>query len=632
LALSHTARGLKEANIPAETLEFDAKFADVAERNQAMGRQINEIDAEVASLREQIQSEAQGVLGQARLIGVTLSKICLDSRLQTMRFDTLIIDELSTVPFPLMLVSLALAAKRVVFFGDPRQLPPICISESKAAHFWLRRDTYEILGLERLDEVTCKLVWQRRMPPAVLELVKSQVYEGKLETWPEIREDKKADLEHPPLEGAHIWFVDTSSLNPWSAHDPNKSRYNLYSAEIVMEFISQHFKPAIRDLDASLGVAVICPYRAQTQLIKKLCKARFGKMPEGLSIHTIDAFQGEERDIVILDLVDGPRRRPGRLTEAYERRRHQESMGVTLTKARRLLNVAITRTKRRLVIVGNKEYFERELKDPEEFIRWILARVTKEQACRWVDGEDYLRILTGILVETDRFLDEHTFYRRLREDLKRCSRSLVILSPFITMPRVRELRDTLISLVNRGVKVSVVTRPLREMDFGVPVVRQLEEWGCVMKYRHNMHEKVVFVDNHIAYYGSLNVLSHTGCTRETMQRLEGEEVVSLLAHFADVLGPPPPTPSPPPPPRRFLTPEETRRELKRLRWKIAEQRRVPAFSVLYNNTIEIILDYPPLGKDELHTLLEECGEKHLKDAIAPFLDEIMWILQRSRPE
>lgn len=622
--LNEAKTAAAQASIPTTPQEYNEWVSLIAQRLQELSEEAERLEVGLNALREQIEETTKEILARAKLVGVTLSKICIEASLYGSRFDTVIIDELSNAPLPFIFVALGLPAKRVVFLGDPKQLPPICLSETEVARFWLAADLYERVPTHQ--RVTVQLRNQRRMPQAIVELVNSAVYEGKLRTPPEIEAEKLQDLKLPPFADRHIILVDTSSLNPWSAHDQNGSRYNLYSAEIVYEVLIQEILSSIGDVTGSVGI--ISPYRAQAQLIKKLCRCRLDEKKQRLiRFSTVHAFQGEERDIVVLDLTAGPPARPGFLSEQWERMRNPERSANALTNVRRLLNVGITRAKRRLVIIANRQYFERKLEDSNEFVRYLLAN-TRARG-RWLDGEDYLRVLSASPAGTLRFLNASSFYRCLREDAARCRSSLAIVSPFVTRQRVQDLQDMIRALITRGIRVSVVTRPLSEMDFGVDAVRLLRTWGVEVIYRPRTHEKLTILDNQVAYYGSLNILSYKD-TKETMQCLEGEEVVRLIAQFANVLGPLPfghatsrteRTATAP------MTREDCERELKKLRQKIAIQRHVMPYWVLYNNTIEALLDHPPRSEEALYDILEEMGERHLRDALAPFLDEIMAILK-----
>ncbi len=469
------------------------------------------------------------------------------------------------------------------------------------------------------------------MPESVVELVNHRMYEGKLRTPELTKQDKDKDLHHPPFEGGNVIFVDTSTLNPWCAWDTNYSRYNLYSAEIVSEIVSKEIRPAIK-VQKVANVGVIAPYRAQKKLIRKICESKFDKekVQKFIEFHTVDAFQGQERDVIVIDLTAGPPLPPGlRLSEQEEREKNPQHER-SVSKVSRLLNVAITRTKKKLIIVGNKEYFERHLANGE-FVLEVIELATR--GWHQPPGTSVLQLrYDAELGGSSRFLDATSFYVHLRQDFQRCKTSAVIISPFVTLNRVGDLRPDILSMLKRGVKVTVVTKPLREAEFGRDALKQLESWGCDIKQRSRTHEKVVLIDDKIGYYGSLNTLSHKD-TKELMFRFEGEEVSSLLCQFTGVLGPvviPRHRQIAADAGTRRLSRDECRGKLKHLRFKIATQRHIPFYAPLYNQTIEALLDNPPTTEEELVEALMLNGEKQLKH-LTPFLDEILSILGRYNP-
>ncbi len=645
---TEAARKLQNARLPLEASKFEERMQHVSTDNAHLQIQIAELNRQIQEIQEKIDKVRENVLLNVKVIGATLSKICLEGTREHFRCDTLIIDELSTAPFPFVLVALGLPVKRAVLFGDPKQLPPISISQTAAAKFWLQRDTYEII---EHNSVSAQLVEQWRMPPSVVELINQRMYDGILRTPPEFEKKKQEELNDLPFEGANVIFVDTTSVNPWCAYDVNYSRYNLYSAEIVAEIISQEIRDAIKTgaiKSGTVGVGVICPYRAQKKLIKKICEARFKeKIKEYVDFHTVDSFQGEQRDVIILDLTAGPPLLRGlRLSEAAERAQFSD-FPRTISKVSRLLNVAVSRTEKKLIIIANKDYFERKLgEDKHEFVIELIQRATsrlkpqkseasldllsgqKIQGYLWIDGEDFLRREIGLPKGVSRFMDESTYYSRLRDDFDQCRTSTVIVSPYLTRNRVEELKPEILRMKRRGVIVTVITKALTEYDYGQDALRLLESLGCVVKQRPKTHEKIVFVDNQIAYYGSLNTLSHRD-SKETMYRFEGDQVVELLKQFVGILGPSPrsTTESRRRESSQWLTRDECGSKLKYERWRIASQRHIPFYAVLYNNTIEALLDNPPSTEEDLYEALQECGERQMQN-LAPFLDEILAILQR----
>ena len=636
---------LRNNNIPLEFSEFEGVLGNLENQQLELSSSLEKIKEDVQSIQDQLDEIAKNVISQARIIGLTLSKLCIDPNVSKLHCENVIIDELSTAPFPLVLVALIAPTKRAIFFGDPKQLPPISLSKTDYSQKYLQRDTYEIINQHK--NVRCELTEQWRMPVSIVDFVNTEIYEGKLRTHPkfeeqrnkDIFEDEKSPFVNNPFKDHQVIFIDTSSINPWCGYDANQSRYNLYSAHIIAELIAQEVEEksewANAKEDEKKKIGVICPYRAQKQLLKKLAHSRLEMMGKSellenyIDFHTVDSFQGEQRDVVILDLTAGQPSSPGiRLSEKIE---FEIAGKRPVSKVRRLLNVAITRTKYQLVIVANKNYFEREFKDDKsEYVLDIIKRASggKGKYHASIDGEDLLRGQKKTKSGNSLFLSEKDFYDYVKQDFESATSSVVIVSPFITQNRVQDLIPQITGMLKRRVKVWIVTRPVEDADFGVGALRTLEQLGCVVKQRKRTHEKIVIIDNKVAYYGSLNALSHKD-TREVMHRIQGEQITQLIQQFIDVIGytnksniqQHQKSIS------EWLTREECEGKLKYIRWTIATQRHIPFYAVLYNQTIDELLNRSPQTEEALYELLDECGEKQMKH-LGPFLEEILSVLQR----
>lgn len=636
---------LRINNVPLEFSQFQSELANLESQQLKLSSSLEKIKEDVQSIQDQLDEIAKRVISQARIIGLTLSKLCIDPTVPKLQCENVIIDELSTAPFPLVLVALIAPTKRAIFFGDPKQLPPISLSKTDFSQKYLQHDTYEILNQHK--NVRCELTEQWRMPASIVDFVNTEIYEGKLRTHPaceeqrnkDIFESEKSPFVNNPFKDHQVIFIDTSSINPWCGYDANQSRYNLYSAHIIAEIIAQEVeeKPdwANDKEEERKKIGVICPYRAQKQLLKKLSFSRLemigkSKLLENyVDFHTVDSFQGEQRDVVILDLTAGQPSGPGiRLSEKIE---FEIAGKRPVSKVRRLLNVAITRTKYQLVIIGNKNYFEREFKDDKsEYVLDIIKRASRGKGKYYasIDGEDLLRDQKKMKSGNSLFLSERDFYEHLKQDFESATSSVVIVSPFITQNRVQDLVPQITGMLKRRVKVWIVTRPVEDAEFGVGALRALEQLGCIVKQRKRTHEKIVIIDNKVAYYGSLNTLSHKD-TREVMHRIQGEQITQLIQQFIDVIGYSSKSSIQQQlkPISASLTREECEGKLKHIRWTIATQRHIPFYAVLYNQTIDELLNRAPQTEEALYELLDECGEKQMKH-LGPFLDEILSILQR----
>ncbi len=132
--------------------------------------------------------------------------------------------------------------------------------------------------------------------------------------------------------------------------------------------------------------------------------------------------------------------------------------------------------------------------------------------------------------------DESTFYKAFLKDLASCEKEIVIVSPFITNTRAQVLRPILQKQVDRGVKVTLITRHPSEHDQNMAVqaegeIAELEIVGVkVLFARGNHHQKLAVLDRKILWEGSLNIMSQVR-SREVMRRIENKHCASEMLRF-----------------------------------------------------------------------------------------------------
>ncbi len=209
------------------------------------------------------------------------------------------------------------------------------------------------------------------------------------------------------------------------------------------------------------------------------------------------------------------------------------------------MNVAISRAKNHLIVVANLTHLDRLLPSAS-LLRGVLYDIQEKGTV--VHGSDLLalrpieRDLEGLLgrvkldvdAETLGIFNHSAFDPAFEDDVRAAKESVVIFSGFVTPSRVSKLGDLLRAKVANGVKVRCVTRPPHRngsMDraSSKEALDYLEGIGCVVDCRARIHEKVVLIDNKIVWHGSLNVLSHTHLTDESMTRLVNSGFAEAVA-------------------------------------------------------------------------------------------------------
>lgn len=267
----------------------------------------------------------EAVLGRADVVCATLSM--LDGHVLSNRsFDVALLDEATQALEPLALGAF-LKAQTVILAGDPRQLAATVISmEAKRAG--LGTSLFERVLTDFGEEVKRMLKEQHRMNERLMRFPSRELYGGELRAHPSVKDRLLADVLTAPLDAPPLIFLDTAGKGFDESKEPGtESLRNEGEAELIVAraraLIAAGLSP--RDL------AVITPYSAQASLLREL----LNDLPQ-LEVDTIDAFQGREKEAVLLSLV-----------------RSNAEQQVGFLDDRRRMNVAITRAKRHLFVVGD---------------------------------------------------------------------------------------------------------------------------------------------------------------------------------------------------------------------------------------------------------------------------------------
>jgi len=131
-----------------------------------------------------------------------------------------------------------------------------------------------------------------------------------------------------------------------------------------------------------------------------------------------------------------------------------------------------------------------------------------------------------------KYFDDRTFFDNFLIDVRGAKEQIVIYSPFLTYPKVKELLPILTEKQKQGVCILAFTKPAKEINWDTSQLNmELKQAGVIHQMLSKMHEKIVFIDEDILYIGSLNVLSHKNTT-EIMLRLRSrrsvQEVLKMM--------------------------------------------------------------------------------------------------------
>jgi hypothetical protein len=561
---SQLASDLRRAGFPAE--EFSERGTAVSALSSAIDRaQVGLAGVDVAETRlELVRLEARAreisvelaeieakqrlveleVIAQAQIVGATLTASYMRESLKAGGFDTVILDEASMAPIPALWYAAGLGDKAVVIVGDPKQLPPIVIAETKGSV--AAEEVAEVLGKDifcgspkwrHTDPQLRKLSEQWRMHPQISAIANELSYDGILRNAPPTASDS-AEFSGWFQAGAGfdspVTLVNTNSLNAWVSavnRGGRSSRLNFLSAALCVEIASQVLRQDrdAFDRESSRRIAIVSPYRPHAALVSLMLRGENldGEVVAG----TAHSFQGSEADVVILDLVnDEPHWKVGMFMPQND------------DQWRRLLNVAVTRARRRLVVVGDLDYVSAKAKRAfvgDKFLslllrrhkavdaRYVAPNGVAARAARMAAGT---REVSNETVHERLVTTEEEFFPLFARDIAGATKRVVVFSPFATKERVAWCDPLFREAKARGVSVAVVTKARKERSRNdvrayTDIETHLEALSVKVVYKYGMHEKVVLIDDDVIWTGSLNALSFSN-TREVMERRRSKEIVS----------------------------------------------------------------------------------------------------------
>ena len=271
------------------------------------------------------------LFAQARVISCTLAGSA--SRvLEGMRFATLFIDEAAQALEAACWIAIRRAG-RVVLAGDHCQLPPTikCYEALKGG-----------LGLTLMERIVASnpqvvtlLQVQYRMNEQIMQFSSEWFYGGKVQSAPEVRDRGILDWDTPM-----VW-IDTADLDGREEFvGESYGRINRAEAALTLQTLEEYFEKVGRQrvLDERLDVGIISPYRAQVQHLRRLIRQSAALKPYRslIAVNTVDGFQGQERDIIVISLV-----------------RANDEGQIGFLRDLRRMNVAITRARMKLIILGD---------------------------------------------------------------------------------------------------------------------------------------------------------------------------------------------------------------------------------------------------------------------------------------
>lgn len=306
------------------------------EERDTIRNRLSRLKFRATELEVKIDTE---LFDEARVVACTLVGSA-NRVLMNRHFTTLFIDEAAQALEAACWIAIG-KADRVILAGDHHQLPPTikCIEAEREG---LGRALMQKIAHTKPETVSLLKI-QYRMHEDIMRFSSQWFYHNELESAPEVSGRGILRLDTPI-----VWF-DTSECDfTENTREETMSRVNKQEAELLVEQLRSYIQEISKErvLEENIDFGLISPYKAQVQYIRKLIKqdAFFKPLRRLITVHTVDGFQGQERDVILISLV-----------------RANEDGKIGFLNDLRRMNVAITRARMKLMILGDASTLTRHV-------------------------------------------------------------------------------------------------------------------------------------------------------------------------------------------------------------------------------------------------------------------------------
>ena len=319
------------------------------EQRKLMLREAKQIAQEATRLEDYLLED---ILEKADIITCTLvgaNHRYLDGRL----FKTVIIDEAAQALEPASWIPI-IKSEKVVFAGDPLQLPPTVMSD-KAKKNWLDVTLMEKC-LQRISNINL-LDTQYRMNEVIMGFSNQQFYANELKADESVKNSALLGHENVQLE-----YIDTAGCGFDEKHPEESS--SLFN-EGEFDIIQKHLNNLLEAVAEPFSVGIISPYKAQVEHMTNHFSEEL-LLTHDITINTIDSFQGQERDVIYISMV-----------------RSNDRSEIGFLKDFRRMNVAMTRAKKKLIVIGDSATIGSE-KFYTDFLDYVELNNAYRSAWEWM--------------------------------------------------------------------------------------------------------------------------------------------------------------------------------------------------------------------------------------------------------
>ena len=506
------------ADLDILTLKRDELKAKKKEKTE----EYDGIEKKIKRIRNEIRKEEKRYAERAQLIGTTISRATIDPIFDMRQFDLVMFDEVSMAYVPQVIAAATLSREKFICVGDFRQLAPISqCSDAKL----LKTDIFAYLNI--IDNAG-HMYWhpwlvmlneQRRMHPDIAGFSNKYIYKRLLQNHPTVINARTSIVKTEPLSGDAVNLIDLAGSYCVADKNTDGSRFNILSAIIS-------FSTAIAvDQKSIESIGIITPYAAQARLICAMLKDYYKQNDSHISCATVHQFQGSESDLIVFDAV-----------ESYPKAAVGYLMGKEPDSIIRLINVAITRAKGKLITVANDKFWSNLYKGTNHVFYKLLGYI-KEGHKVVSNSEKTLlpyieNVNPGSMMQI--YTNEDAAIFMLENDLEK-SKGRVIVS--LPSSNLRERQGQIIKALddahNRGIDIWMKSNEYSGL---------LDAWKRYCVGTENATFPLIVIDDEIAWYGlptatwSLKVdkTSSLKTVLHVMVRIKGKNTIEMIKALTDL--------------------------------------------------------------------------------------------------
>lgn len=336
--------------------------SELDEEINLLGKKMDEHGGEDAveeKIEEMMRVNERAELMRCPLVGTTLAKVCTSDLFSGQHFDAVVVDEASMANLPYLMVLAAKARRHMVIVGDPMQLPPIALTNDTPSRRFLEKDIFTYVSDAETTEDLFK--WhdanellnaffdtQYRMNYDLAEVLSTVFYEGRLKT---IQPDEAQTPEESMPATVNV--IDTAKYGTRLQQKDEGRGFSPVNEVHLFMIVKMVKRLVLKNHVPMDQIGVIVPFRNTVYDVRR---ALYDEGYELVEVGTIHTFQGREKQVIIFDTVMSGEEQYGHKRHYSVRPFDEEKNGLAVP---RLLNVAFSRSKERLVILADMDHINR---------------------------------------------------------------------------------------------------------------------------------------------------------------------------------------------------------------------------------------------------------------------------------